>query len=182
MARPATGIEHIEAARQALKTAKTADELRVAQAVLLPLELGLSLADTGRVIGRSVTATCRLRREFCAVASKVRPPPRRKRELRNRAHLTFAEEATMLNTVLKDAAKGGGVVIPTLHAQFEAHMGHSVDLSTLYRMLARHGWRKLAPDTAHPQGDPALRENWKKNSPINWHKPSRHSPRFSQCA
>ncbi|SDY85776.1 hypothetical protein [Nitrosomonas sp. Nm58] len=29
-------------------------------------------------------------------------------------------------------------------------------------MLARHGWRKLAPDTAHPQGDAALREDRKK--------------------
>ena len=46
MARPATGGEHIDEARQAMATAKTADELRAAQAVLLPLELGLSLADT----------------------------------------------------------------------------------------------------------------------------------------
>ena len=29
-------------------------------------------------------------------------------------------------------------------------------------MLARHGWRKLAPDKSHPQADPAAREAWKK--------------------
>jgi hypothetical protein len=29
-------------------------------------------------------------------------------------------------------------------------------------MLARHGWRKLAPDTEHPQGDAGVREDWKK--------------------
>ena len=171
MARPATGGEHINEARQAMATAKTADELRAAQAVLLPLELGLSLADTGRAIGRSVTATCRLRREFCAIASKERPPGRRKRDLRNRAHLTVEEEAKMLDKVLKDAPRGGVIVIPALHTAFEQHMGHKVDLSTLYRILARHGWRKLAPDTAHPQGDPAAREDWKKNSPMRWHKP-----------
>ena len=51
MARPGTGGEHLEEARQAMATAKTAAELRSAQAVLLPLELGLSLADTGRAIG-----------------------------------------------------------------------------------------------------------------------------------
>ncbi|WP_200899684.1 MULTISPECIES: hypothetical protein [Nitrosomonas] len=31
-------------------------------------------------------------------------------------------------------------------------------------MLARHGWRKLVPDTAHPQGNTALREDWKKRA------------------
>ena len=171
MARPATGGEHIEVARQAMARAKTADELRAAQAVLLPLELGLSLADTGRAIGRSVTATCRLRREFCAVSAKERLPGRCKRDLRNRAHLTFEEEAKMLDEVLKDAPRGNVIVIPALHATFEQHMGHKVALSTLYRILARQGWRKLAPDTAHPQGNPVARQDWKKNSPTRWHKP-----------
>ena len=36
----------------------TAAELRAAQAVVLPLELGLSLAQTAKAIGRSVGATC----------------------------------------------------------------------------------------------------------------------------
>lgn len=29
-------------------------------------------------------------------------------------------------------------------------------------MLARHGWRKIAPDTTHPKGDLLVREDWKK--------------------
>ena len=36
--------------------------------------------------------------------------------------------------------------------------------------LARNGWRKLAPDTAHPQGDASVREDWKKNSRGSWAK------------
>ena len=165
MARPATGAEHIAAARDALLRAKTADEMRAAQAVLLPLEMGLSLEQTGRAIGRSATATCRLRRQFCAVAASEREPSRSKRDLRNRAHLSFDEEQKMLGVVLKDAMRGGIIVIPTLKPAFEAYLGHAVALSTLYRLLARHGWRKLAPDTQHPQGDPAARAAWKKNSP-----------------
>jgi hypothetical protein len=58
MARPASGKDQIEAARASLKNAKTADQLRAVQAVLLPLELGLSLAQTARAIGRSVGAKC----------------------------------------------------------------------------------------------------------------------------
>ena len=35
-------------------------------------------------------------------------------------------------------------------------------------VLARHGWRKVAPDTRHPKTDPALQEDWKKNSRRRW--------------
>ena len=54
MARKAGGVEQLAEAREALRTAKTAAELRAAQAVVLPLELGLSLAQTAKAIGRSV--------------------------------------------------------------------------------------------------------------------------------
>ncbi len=64
MARPASGKDHIEAAKANLKTATTADQLRAAQAVLLPLELGLTLEQTAQAIGRSVGATCRIRTSF----------------------------------------------------------------------------------------------------------------------
>jgi hypothetical protein len=38
----------------------------------------------------------------------------------------------------------------------------------VYRLLARHGWRKVAPDTRHPKSDPAEQERWKKNFPACW--------------
>ena len=54
MARLAGGKEQLAQAREALRKAKTADELRAAQAVVLPLELGLSIEQTAIAIGRSV--------------------------------------------------------------------------------------------------------------------------------
>ncbi len=50
-ARPASGAEHIEAAKELLHAARTAAWLRQAQAVLLPLEWGLSLEQTACAIG-----------------------------------------------------------------------------------------------------------------------------------
>ena len=41
-------------------------------------------------------------------------------------------------------------------------LGHPVAASVVYRMLARHGWRKVAPDTRHPKSDPQVQEEWKK--------------------
>jgi hypothetical protein len=48
-----------------------------------------------------------------------------------------------------------------------------VALSTIYRMLARNGWRKQAPDTAHAQGGAVAREDWEKNFRRSWTKSSR---------
>lgn len=41
MARKSSGTDQLVSARELLRTAKTATELRAAQAVLLPLELGM---------------------------------------------------------------------------------------------------------------------------------------------
>ena len=90
--------------------------------------------------------------------------------MRNRAAATLAQEAALLDQVLAEASGGGVVVIPSLKPAFEKALGREIALSTLYRMLARHGWRKLAPDTAHPKGDLERREEFKKNSPAIWQK------------
>ena len=168
MARLATGIAHIEAARALVKSATTADELRQAQSVLLPLEHKLSISQTAAIIGRSVGVTCSMRTRFARVADGVERAPRKKTELRNRAHADL--ESAALDAVLNTASVGGVVIIPRLKADIEAKLGSPVSLSGLYRMLHRHGWRKLAPDTRHPQGDAEAREAWKKNSPRVWSK------------
>ncbi len=165
MARPASGADQIEAARASLKSAKTADQLRAAQSVLLPLELGLTLEQTAVAIGRSVGATCKMRTTYCAVAAGRRTPAKSKTTLRNRAKATLEEEAAALDKVLHDAHLGGNVVIPRIKPLVEKALGKKMALSGLYRMLHRHDWRKLAPDTQHPKGDPQARELWKKNSP-----------------
>ena len=67
MARMAGGKEQLAMARLAIREAKTADELRVAQAVVLPLELGLSLAQTALAIGRSVGVTCTMRTRYSKI-------------------------------------------------------------------------------------------------------------------
>lgn len=176
MARTAGGAEHVEAAYALLHNAKTADELRLAQAVLLPLELGLSIEQTARSIGRSSKTTCAMRTRFARIASGCMDAPRSKRELRNRAHAELGEEARILDEALRQAETGSVVTIPHIKPFIEEKLGRSIALSTVYRMLARHGWRKLAPDTQHPQGNAAARAAWKKNSPTHWVKSSPPSP------
>ena len=105
-----------------------------------------------------------MRITFCAVASGKQEPAPAKTELRNHAKSTLAEEAAAFDKVLHDAQRGGVVIIPPLKPEIEAALGKTMALSGIYRMLHRHHWRKLAPDTQHPKGNPLAREVWKKNS------------------
>ena len=128
------------------------------------------MEQTAKAIGRSVSLTCKLRnRKRREDAGEIKTK-RKKAELRNRATLSLEKEAAILDKLLTGYEGGGIVTIPTLLPAFEKAIGKPVALSTLYRILARHGWRKLSPDTQHPQGDPARREDWKKNFPSGWQK------------
>jgi hypothetical protein len=64
MGRRASGSELLEVAKVTLAKAKTVEELRQAQAVVLPLEYGLSLEQTAQAIGVSVGWACQLRTRF----------------------------------------------------------------------------------------------------------------------
>jgi len=47
----------------------------------------------------------------------------------------------VLDEVLSEAATGGVVIVPPLKPKVEAKLDKSLALSTLYAMLARHGWQ-----------------------------------------
>lgn len=164
MARPATGREFIEAAKEQIASTKSADALRAAQALLLPLEFGLSLEQTAAAIGLSKSRTGKLRTRFQRIETGAEQP-RTKKGLRNHARMTLDEEAKFLAPFIDKARNAGIIIVPPLKAELERHLGRSVALSTVYRLLQRHGWRKLAPDKQHPQSDPVAGEEWKKNSP-----------------
>lgn len=82
--------------------------------------------------------------------------------------MTPQEEQAFLEPWLKLATAGSLVVVSPLRAALAERVGHPVKASVVYRMLARHGWRKVAPDTRHPKSNPAVQEDWKKNSPKRW--------------
>ncbi len=92
MARKASGTEQLEVAMERLKKAKTAAELRAAQAIVLPLALGLSLEQTALAIGRSVGVTCRMRTQYNPAPGEGKKATRSKCELRNRAKTSLEQE------------------------------------------------------------------------------------------
>ena len=81
---------------------------------------------------------------------------------RRRQYLTLEEEKEFLAPFFAQAERGEIATVGQIWRAFEARVGHEVDDSTIYRLLARHGWRKLMPRPRHPQADPQVQEQFKK--------------------
>jgi hypothetical protein len=154
----------VDMARERLKSAKTADELRRAQAVALPDIFGIDLERAGAMIGKSRTSVARLRTEFLSLI-KGKEPPRKNWGGRRRQNMKREDEDRLLMPFFETAKKGAILVVAPVKEAYERAVGHQVPESTVYRLLARHGWRKLAPDKRHPKTDPLAQEEFKKNSP-----------------
>lgn len=153
----------VQVALKGLKRAKTVSELRRAQAVAFPDRFGVDLQRTGEMIGKSRTSVARLRREFVAWA-RGKELPGSHWGGRRRQNMTRDEEARIVAPFFHTAKKGGILTVSPIREAYEQAVGHRVRDSTIYRVLARHGWRKLAPDKRHPKTDPSAQEAFKKNS------------------
>ena len=162
--KPQISQKLVNAAREAARNASSADELRAAQTILLSDSLHLTLDRIGDVIGRSRATAARLRAGFRGTALVEKSARKRNWGGRRRFHLTLEEEESLLSEFLDTARDGGILEVGSIRAACEEKIGGKVAKTTVYRMLARHGWRKIAPRKRHPQTDAAAQEAFKKNS------------------
>ena len=158
MARPATGREFVETAKARIASAKTVDALRAAQALLLPLEFGLSLEQTAVVIGLSKSRTGKLRTRFQRIECGVEQV-KTKKGLRNHARMSLDEEEKFLAPFVKQAQNTGALPVPELKAELERRIGRNVSTSTVYQLLRRHGWSKFAHQPRSAKAGDRAEEN-----------------------
>lgn len=157
----------VVAARDTVGQTADIQELRQALAVLLPAEFGASLEQTARVLGVGRATVPRLQSGF----QRRRTPGSRGPAHwggRRRALMSAAEEIAFLKPWVERAQAGGVLVLSPIRAALAQALGQRVAASVVYRLLARHGWRKVAPDTRHPKSNPQVQEDWKKNSRKIW--------------
>jgi transposase len=81
---------------------------------------------------------------------------------RRHEYLTLQEEQHFLAPFFARAQSGEIATTAEIQQAFEARIGHEVDDSTIYRLLNRHGWRKLMPRPKHPQASKEAQEQFKK--------------------
>ena len=110
MGRKADGGEVLEQAKVCLAKARTIEELRQAQAVVLPLEFGLSTEQTARAIGVAVCWACQLRTRFIRQGG-ICESDRARKGGRHHDNLTQVEEAVFLAPFFEQAKAGGILVV-----------------------------------------------------------------------
>jgi transposase len=153
-------------ARQRVARATDMEQLRAAQAVLLPAVASATLEQTAAILGGGRATVARLQQRF---RQSLRHAARRPRwGGRRKGLLSLEQEAEFLAPWAEQAKEAGVLVLSPIRAALAQRLGRPVAASVVWRLLARHGWRKVAPDTRHPKGDPAAQEVWKKNSPKCW--------------
>jgi transposase len=157
----------ITKARLIRDQAKTALDLRKALSVLLVAEGGLDTNKTASILKISERTVFRNQEYIRNQEKHVRSTWGGRR----RYTMTVEEEREFLLEWEAKASEGGVLSVPPIHAALLKKLGRIVPISTTYRLLGRHGWRKVQPDTKHPKSDPKVQEEFKKNSQKWWQPP-----------
>jgi hypothetical protein len=158
--------EDITKARRIRDQAKTALELRKALSILLIADGGLDTSKTAGLLRISERTVFR-NQEY------IRNQEKNTRNTwggRRRYTMTVEQEREFLRDWEAKATERGVLSVPPIHAALVEKIGRTIPISTTYRLLARHGWRKVQPDTKHPMSDPQIQEEFKKNS-LSWWRP-----------
>jgi len=152
-----------ESLARLLKKVKRKTQFQRVQCLWLRVSLGLSSRDVAMAIGWNASSVRHLQAQYLKEGEEALRAS--KRGGRYRANMTADEESSFLSSFLEKAARGEILMVSEVKRAYEKAVGHTVPKSTIYRMLARHGWRKIAPHPHHPKADSLLQEEFKKNSP-----------------
>ena len=85
---------------------------------------------------------------------------------RYRENLTLSQEEELLAPFEQESQNGSVITANKIKKAYEAKVGREVAESTIYRMLNKHGFRRLVPYRRHKKADKDEQEAFKKTSQI----------------
>jgi transposase len=81
---------------------------------------------------------------------------------RRHEYMSVEQERSFLQPFFARAAHGEIATAEEIQRAFEAEVKHEVHITSIYRLLDRHGWRKLVPRPRHPKANPEEQAAFKK--------------------
>lgn len=162
--RPRTEISPAQAGaiRRAMLAARSASSFQRLQCLWLRASQDLSTEAIARTAGLSVSHVRRVWSDYLKeglAAAQGRPKGGRRHQ-----HLTPEEEEALLAPLRQQAQKGEMVTAARIRERYQRRVDRSVPASTVYRMLARQRWRRVAPRPKHSKDNPAARAAFKKTA------------------
>ena len=149
-----------EALLAAMRGAASVEEFQRYQSIHLRVSGGLDVAAIAAATGLAQSTIhnlhSRVRREgLDAACTKGRGG-------RYRSYLSMEEEKALLAKMEPQAKRGGMIEVSKMHCAMEKEVGGPVAKNTVYQLLHRHGWRKIAPRPKHPKADAVAQAAFKK--------------------
>ena len=155
-------VEAVESLGKKLKEAQSKSGFQRVQCVWLRASLGLSSHQVAVAIGWHPNSVKKLQSEYLRKGEVVLEVS--KSGGRYRENMSIEEEKAFLAPFFERAKEGGVIVANQIKVAYEHQVGRKVPKSTIYRMLDRHGWRKIVPRPRHPQKDSSKEQEFKKTS------------------
>ncbi|WP_218511880.1 winged helix-turn-helix domain-containing protein [Variovorax sp. dw_308] len=153
----------VERLAERLKQASSHAEYQRIQCVLIRATLGSSAAQIAQLLGWSVGTVHVIHSRWSKEGDALFEL--RGRGGRNHQHLTPEQEQQLLAPFVARAEAGGMLTVAEIQQAYQEQLGKQVAPSTVYRLLDRHGWRKVVPRPRHPKTDTAAQVAFKKTSP-----------------
>jgi hypothetical protein len=125
-------------ARRDIRTTNDPDLLRAAQAVLMPIEFGMTLAQTAMMIGRSVSWIAQTRSAY--ISGKLRLAPKQRGGRRNQLMPSEEEQALFLEALIPGPPWDQSVpekLRGLIEQRYPDRLPEGLPDSTLYKILTR---------------------------------------------
>lgn len=146
-----------------LKEADSHSQYQRIQCVLIRVTLGSSAAQIAQLLGWSTATVHVIHSRWAKEGDAIFEL--RGRGGRRHQNLSAEQEAQVLAPFIARATAGGMLKVAEIQQAYEQQAGKPVAPSTIYRLLDRHGWRKLVPRPRHPKADVAAQAAFKKTAP-----------------
>lgn len=153
----------VERLAERLKQACSHSEYQRIQCVLIRATLGSSAAEIAQLLGWSTATVHVLHSRWAKEGEAIFDV--HGRGGRHHQYLTPLEEQELLAPFVQRAEAGGMLTVAEVQQAYSQRAGKEVARSTIYRLLQRHGWRKVLPRPRHPKADVAAQAAFKKTAP-----------------
>src|SRR5260370_13554962 len=103
---------------------------------------------------------------------------------RHHEYQTLEQEQAFLQPFFAQAERGEIATAEQVQQAFEAEVQHAVHSNSIYRLLHRHGWRKLAPRSRHPKANQEEQDAFQKkpsSKRSKRHWPHANPPMADRC-
>ena len=150
---------------KALKQARSQSEFQRIQCLWRRASLGLGAAQVAQAMGWQPSSVRRLQAQYLKEGKPVLQAVGRGG--RRNQNLTVEQERQLLAEFQARAESAAMLGVSPMRRAYEDAVGHAVPKSTVYRMLARHGWRTIAPRRRHPEVNRRRQRAFQKNSPAS---------------